>query len=171
MSLREVARRAGVAPAAPYHHFPDKDALLFALAQDGFRGLQQAQGAAVEGEADPGARLNLMIETYLRYSIAHGAHYRTMFPPKIADPSSAWGAVAVAAFQRLSMAVAAVRTDLAPGAVMKVSTAVWALCHGIVTLRLDGLLVGAGPFATDAELIAHAASAAEAIVLRASAVP
>ena len=105
-----------------------------------------------------------MVETYLRFAMTHGAHYRTMFPPKVADPSSPWSAVASAAFQRLAVAVAAVRSDLDPGAVMKVSTALWALCHGVVTSRLDGLLVGAGPFATDTELVTHTTAAAQAIV-------
>ena len=166
VSLRAVARRAGVAPAAPYHHFPDKEALVFALAEDGFRGLEQAQSEAVEGEADPKARLRAMLETYMRYALAHGDHYRMMFPPQIGDLSSPWNAVATAAFQRLSMSVAAVRISLTPVFVMKLATAVWALCHGVVLLRLDGLLVGAGPFATDAELIMHTTSSAEAIIER-----
>src|ERR1700754_291426 len=51
LTLREVARRAGVTHSAPYHHFPTKDALLAALAEDGFRVLytEQLQAAAKAG--------------------------------------------------------------------------------------------------------------------------
>ena len=57
VTLRAVARRAGVSAAAPYHHFREKDALLAAVARDGFealaRGRQEQRGLVAEGEAHP----------------------------------------------------------------------------------------------------------------------
>src|SRR6185437_16137973 len=49
LSLRAVARRAGVSQAAPYHHFPDKDALLAALGAEGFDALDRAMRERMEG--------------------------------------------------------------------------------------------------------------------------
>src|SRR5271155_5863697 len=58
LSLRAVAREAGVSPAAPYHHFKDKDELLSAIAHEGFSRLKQALTKAASGEPDPGRRLS-----------------------------------------------------------------------------------------------------------------
>ena len=52
LSLRAVAREAGVSPAAPYHHFKDKSDLLGALAEEGFHSLGDALKAGAQGAAD-----------------------------------------------------------------------------------------------------------------------
>ena len=49
LTLRELARAAGVSHAAPYHHFPSRTALLDALAEEGFAGLDRAMGEALAG--------------------------------------------------------------------------------------------------------------------------
>ena len=51
LTLRELARAAGVSHAAPYHHFPSRTALLDALAEEGFAGLDRAMGEAKAGPA------------------------------------------------------------------------------------------------------------------------
>src|SRR5436853_7154633 len=58
LSLRAVAREAGVSPAAPYHHFKDKTELLEAVAHEGWEALGQAIAAARQGGASPEAALN-----------------------------------------------------------------------------------------------------------------
>jgi AcrR family transcriptional regulator len=153
-----------VAPGAPYHHFPDKNALLLALAQGGFEALGVALSEATMGEEDPVIRLRQMIETYLYFSVAHGPHYRLMFPKEAGEPGSSWHGIAMASFQRLAMAVAAVRTDLPPERVMMTATTVWALCHGVVILRLDGLLPDREPFPCLKDLVARTNEAAIAVV-------
>src|SRR5258706_7191492 len=57
LSLRAVARRAGVSQAAPYHHFPDRDALLAALGAEGFDALDRAMRERMAGLRDPAQRL------------------------------------------------------------------------------------------------------------------
>jgi hypothetical protein len=90
--------------------FPGKDALLFALAQDGFRGLQQIKVRNRRGERPIWERLNLMIgKVHLRYSIAR-APITIMFPAQdCPDPSRR--SLGPRHFQQLSMAFTAVRTD------------------------------------------------------------
>src|SRR4051794_27635084 len=85
VTLREVARRAGVTHAAPYRHFADKAALLAAVAEEGFRALHDAVArAGAEAPDDPLARLAASGQAYLRFAMSHPAHYRVMFGPDVA---------------------------------------------------------------------------------------
>jgi AcrR family transcriptional regulator len=77
LSLRAVAREAGVSPAAPYHHFKDKNDLLNALAEEGFHGLGDALKA--EFEQDPGHHLSTMGLAYVKFARANPALYRVMY--------------------------------------------------------------------------------------------
>jgi AcrR family transcriptional regulator len=74
LSLRAVAREAGVSPAAPYHHFKDKDELLGAVSQEGFRRLKEAMDVAA-GARGPGA----MGVAYVRFARLNPALYRVMY--------------------------------------------------------------------------------------------
>ncbi|MBV9511645.1 MAG: TetR/AcrR family transcriptional regulator [Caulobacteraceae bacterium] len=71
MTLRAVAREAGVSPAAPYHHFKDKGDLLHDVAKEGFRQLYQAMAAA----SDPQSRSI----AYVEFAHEHPALYRVMY--------------------------------------------------------------------------------------------
>jgi AcrR family transcriptional regulator len=77
LSLRAVAREAGVSPAAPYHHFKDKSDLLNALAEEGFHALGEA--LKVEFEADPDHNLSTMGLAYVKFARANPALYRVMY--------------------------------------------------------------------------------------------
>jgi len=77
LSLRGVAREAGVSPAAPYHHFKDKSDLLLALAEEGFRGLGEAMKAAVKADAEQ--NLATMGLAYVKYARTNPALYRVMY--------------------------------------------------------------------------------------------
>jgi AcrR family transcriptional regulator len=79
LSLRAVAREAGVSPAAPYHHFRDKSELLDALAFEGWDQLAEQMRAAL-AEAAPGRdRLVTLGVAYVRFSRMNPAIYRVMF--------------------------------------------------------------------------------------------
>lgn len=79
LSLRAVAREAGVSPAAPYHHFRDKNELLDALAMEGWDQLGDQMRAAL-AEADPAReRLVTLGVAYVRFSRMNPAIYRVMF--------------------------------------------------------------------------------------------
>ena len=77
LSLRAVAREAGVSPAAPYHHFKDKSDLLLAIAEAGFEALGEALKAAIGGS--PEGKLNLIGPAYVRFARANPALYRVMY--------------------------------------------------------------------------------------------
>ncbi|MFI6575338.1 TetR/AcrR family transcriptional regulator [Nocardiopsis sp. NPDC050513] len=73
LSLRELAREAGVSHAAPSRHFKDKQALLDALALSGFARLTERLERAVEAEDDIRACLLGLARTYVAFAIEHAA--------------------------------------------------------------------------------------------------
>src|SRR4051794_38861862 len=83
LSLRELARRVGVSHAAPRRHFADKQALLDALAEDGFERLGGELSASLAG-AGPGleGRLRAFGETYVRFATEHAALLELMYAGK-----------------------------------------------------------------------------------------
>jgi AcrR family transcriptional regulator len=79
LSLRAVAREAGVSPAAPYHHFKDKDELLGAIAHEGFARLKTALVAAAEAGHDPRSKMTDLGVAYVKFAQSHPALYRVMY--------------------------------------------------------------------------------------------
>lgn len=165
LSLRAVARRAGVSPAAPYHHFPDKGALLAEVAREGFAALAAEQAAALGGRGandasgDTGARLEAMAEAYVRFALAHRAHYRTMFdasPSAVGGPGAAsLQETARATFQTLVDAIRAVNPRLDAAEARGRALLAWAQAHGAVAIagwaegldpaaRADAIAAGVG---------------------------
>lgn len=137
LSLRACARRVGVSHAAPYRHFADKDALLGALAGQGFTWLVEAGRGAMEGLTDPRDRVEAYGVAYVRFAVDHPHHHRLMFaaerPSSIAERDAAAGD---AAFELLRVNAAEV---VGPGAdAMVAALAFWSLAHGLSMLVLDG---------------------------------
>ena len=80
LSLRQVARQAGVSHNAPYRHFEDKEALLAAVAQQGFQSLRSALEAAKQAAPPPPPqRLAVIGVAYVEFALANPAYYRVMF--------------------------------------------------------------------------------------------
>jgi AcrR family transcriptional regulator len=130
LSLREVARRAGVSHSAPYRHFQDREALLAALAADGFERLGQAQRKAAAAGA-----LRALGEAYLQFALAHPQRFRLMFDGRVPiEKHPELRDVAMRTFDGLAGALAA-RVPGAPGA-GDASLAAWALVHGFAQLLL-----------------------------------
>jgi AcrR family transcriptional regulator len=86
LTLRAVARRAGVTHQAPYRHFADRGALLAAVAEEGFRQLwAAAMEPVMAAGTDPEARLRALALSYVRFALAHPMSYRVMFCREVAD--------------------------------------------------------------------------------------
>ncbi|MET9865788.1 TetR/AcrR family transcriptional regulator, partial [Streptomyces sp. NPDC006386] len=75
LSLRDLARRAGVSHAAPAHHFKDRAGLLTAIAAEGFGLLATALREAADLK-EAGVR-------YVRFAREHPAHFQVMFAPEL----------------------------------------------------------------------------------------
>lgn len=79
LSLRAVAREAGVSPAAPYHHFKDKGELLAAVAAEGWNELSAAIAAARAREPDPALAITEIGVAYVVFARRNPALYRIMY--------------------------------------------------------------------------------------------
>lgn len=79
LSLRAVAREAGVSPAAPYHHFKDKGELLDAVAHEGWTALDAALSEARAKAADSKERMTSLGVAYVRFARDNPALYRVMY--------------------------------------------------------------------------------------------
>lgn len=84
LSLRSVAKRAGVSHAAPYAHFADKDALIAAIAAEGYRKLYAQLAAAPPDSGDPLARLRDTAFAYLQFALDEPDHFRITFSGVVA---------------------------------------------------------------------------------------
>ncbi|MCW4116856.1 TetR/AcrR family transcriptional regulator [Aurantimonas sp. MSK8Z-1] len=134
LSLRAVARRAGVSAMAPYRHFPDKASLLDAVAARGFALLRKSLLAA-DAAPVPAEALVAQGLAYVAFARAHPSLFRLMFAGDARPPGKTAGADP-GAFEILANRVA----SLAPAGVAAATLACWSLVHGLATLSLDGRL-------------------------------
>lgn len=147
LSLREVARKAGVSHNAPYHHFKDRGSLLAALVEEGFAALADEMVAARAAAPDARARLEACGLAYIRFALASPARFKLMFRPELTGPD-AEGAVAessAAALDTLTTAILEAQAGgLAPAGDPKpLVLTCWAAVHGLASLLLDGPLARA----------------------------
>ncbi|MFI8005628.1 TetR/AcrR family transcriptional regulator [Streptomyces sp. NPDC086010] len=135
LSLRDLARRAGVSHAAPAHHFKDRTGLLTAVA---------AEGYALFADALAGAQdLRERGVAYVRFAAEHPAHFQVMFRPELhrADDPALLAAKARAT-DELRAGVGEL-PDAARGEDARLAgIAAWSLAHGFATLLLTGNLDG-----------------------------
>src|SRR5687768_5588941 len=98
-ALREVARRAGVSPAAPAHHFGSAAGLLTAVATLAFDGLTQAlQDGNARGGSDPRARLREQGVGYVRFAVRYPCRFRLMFGDTLLQADEALRGSGIRAF-------------------------------------------------------------------------
>ncbi|MFD4510855.1 TetR/AcrR family transcriptional regulator [Streptomyces sp. NPDC058457] len=141
LSLRAVARRAGVSPTAPYRHYADRDALVSAVAAEGYRELAGSLAAAHPAPSTPDDLVDVAV-AYVRFALDHPALFRAMF----AEPCDPGSAERVEAAAVLSAYVDTLVLKAFPGGNRDgLPTAVWALVHGLAFLHLDGKLDASSP--------------------------
>ncbi|MET8968056.1 TetR/AcrR family transcriptional regulator [Streptomyces hydrogenans] len=142
LSLRAVARRAGVSATAPYRHYADREALVSAVAAEGYRELAEHLSAAHPAPSTPDD-LAAVAVAYVRFALEHPALFRAMF----AEPCDPTSEERVAATEAISAYVRGIVRDAFPGAedTDALATTVWALVHGLAFLHLDGKLDASTP--------------------------
>ncbi len=143
LSMREVARRAGVSHQAPYHYFSDREAILAELAGRGFDQLYDYMISALGQARDKAGRVQMMGEAYIRFALNHPEVFRLMFRCEMVDMSRypeakakadrTFGAL-VEAMGGSGTAADKASPDLAP------MIAAWSTAHGLATLLLEGKL-------------------------------
>lgn len=137
LSLREIARQAGVTTGAPYHHFAARADLLVAVALEGWALLQAELESADRSAAPPVERLRRRLRAYVAFGASHLAHYRVMFEDELreAQDAATYEAVARAGFEALVDAVSAVRPRLRRPRARTLALAVWSAAHGAILLH------------------------------------
>ncbi len=145
LSLREVARQAGVSHTAPYRHFADKAALLEAVAEEGFIEFgRYLNNAVAQTPAEPIESLKAIGEAYVRYALEHPTHFRLMFSylPNCPDAGSSLPTTAQGTFQILVDVIVSAQAAgvIKAGDPNELAIGRWALVHGLSMLLLDGML-------------------------------
>jgi AcrR family transcriptional regulator len=137
LSLRAVARRAGVSANAPYRHFADKNALLAALATKGFQMLAQSM-SEFDSTAPAGEEFVALGQSYVRFALAHPSLFRLMY----GHPCTRYSAEAQAAADDSNAVLMARVARLVPESQqMMFAVGSWSLVHGLASLILDGKLI------------------------------
>jgi AcrR family transcriptional regulator len=144
LSLRSIARRAGVSATAPYHHFAGKKGhLLAAVAAQGFRKLATALRRAPLRDMPPDERLPAMCRGYVRFARTHPKLFRLMFGSELAEKET-YAELTDAAAAGYAALVGRVEEVLGDAGTLPavdandVAVAVWALGHGIASLMVEG---------------------------------
>jgi AcrR family transcriptional regulator len=146
LSLRELAREAGVSHAAPRRHFPDKQALLDALALDGFERLGDQIQAAVDSAGKPfKKRLTAFARTYVGFATQHAALLELMFAGKHRAGADALREASEATFA-IPLALIAEgqeKGEVAAGDTQRVAMVAFATLQGLASLVNGGIIEGA----------------------------
>ena len=137
LSLREIARTAGVSHQAPYHHFGDREGIFAAICEEGFSLLADSLGNSATQTREA------MFHAYVTFALTHPGHFRVMFRNDICNLDHYPTALAQAerAFGALTDFVASALGESASlDHIRMTATYMWSVAHGLATLLLDGPL-------------------------------
>ena len=139
LSMREVARKSGVSHQAPYYYFGDREAILAAIAGEGFSKLGRAVDRA---RSDPAKALEAIGRAYVGFALRHPAYFQAMFRAD-AVPLDRYPDVRKLedeAFGKLVEEIGKAFPDQLSAARLTISIACWAMVHGLATLIREGTL-------------------------------
>lgn len=147
ITLREAARRAGVTHAAPYRHFADKEALLAAVAEEGFLRLRAEIEQALQ-QAGAHERVETVGVAYVRFARHNPSQFRVMFGSEVGD-KRLYPALTHADQAVFDLLCAAIRSsqqtgDMPMGDPARMGMVAWSMLHGVAALVVDGQMERAG---------------------------
>ncbi|MGQ1840127.1 TetR/AcrR family transcriptional regulator [Kocuria turfanensis] len=154
LSLRDLARRAGVSHAAPAYHFGNKAGLLTTLAAEGFRMLAEHLTEVLERT---GSFLEVGV-AYVHFAVEHRAHTQVMFRPDLYEASRADVVEArAAATEALTRGIGTLPPEVVGPDPKVAALAAWSLVHGFADLWLGGALTEAesGDLTASAQAVAR----------------
>jgi AcrR family transcriptional regulator len=143
LSMREVARKSGVSHQAPYYYFGDREAILAAIAGEGFSKLGRSFLRSVDqAGSKPAKALEAIGRAYVDFALRHPAYFQAMFRAD-AVPLDRYPDVrklSDEAFGKLVETIGKVFADQPSAVRLTISIACWAIVHGLATLILEGTL-------------------------------
>ena len=162
VSVREAARRAGVSPGAPFRHFPSRDALMQAVAEEAQRRFRAEIEAALATAArsDPLARFRCLGLAYLRWAMRNPTHFEVISSRRLFDHD---GAAAISSdnaelieLTERTLAEAYAAGQLRPADLKQIQIAGRALVYGFARMNIDGHFPRWGVVGPEAERTAEA---------------
>ena len=141
ITLKALAVRLGVSQPAPYRHFVSREALLQAVATDGFHRFRIAMQAA-EAQAGGGESFTATSLAYVRFAQQNRGVYRLLFASRLLHGGDAAGPLAEAAAAAFHYLLDSVSTHAPPERARAIAVWIWSTLHGIVMLDAEGLLSG-----------------------------
>ncbi|MFZ4404026.1 MAG: TetR/AcrR family transcriptional regulator [Pseudobdellovibrionaceae bacterium] len=156
ISLRELAREAGVSQAAPYRHFKDKDTLLAAISQEGFELKFQYMKQAMDTYKDQPLEMFFQCGlSYFRMGLLHPQHFKLMFSANVKPgpeyPDLAQSAAKSFMLLRDMVKICQQAGVLGPGDPYHKAMHCWCVVNGFAALYADGRLAWLGVDPTNAE--------------------
>jgi AcrR family transcriptional regulator len=142
LSLRQVAKRVGIAATSIYLHFPDIAELKEAVALRGFVELERARHAASRDITDPAEALLARICAFAQFALAYPGRYRLMFGPYL-PTALAYGAAQSPSRRALEELAQSIQRCQEAGVArlgadpLRLAILLWASVHGFLLLRLD----------------------------------
>lgn len=142
LSLREVARQVGVSHNAPYRHFADKDALLSAVAEQGFQKLRLVTDQASNQRVSADQQLKAIGSAYVQFALNNPVYYRVMFSLYQGRQDEGLSTAMTQAFAVLLNCIRQGQQTgvFRPGDPVSIAQVAWASVHGIAMLIIDGQL-------------------------------
>lgn len=142
LTLRAVGSELGVSRTALYRHFADKQALVAAVAAEGFRTLRLALADTWNRQGHTLAGLEAMGLAYVEFARAHQSHYRVMFGRFVESNDATLLEEAACAFQTLADALADLQTQglARRDDLLLQARFVWSVVHGVAMLIINGQL-------------------------------
>jgi len=149
LSMRKLADHVGVSRTAPYHHYKDKNELLCAIAEEGFRLQRERVGQFNPDSSTDNAaeQFELLMQHYIEFAIEHPAHYELMYGGNIWKHKRATPSLEKAAketFKQWLIRIEALQTaDLLTRqeSALRVAQVTWATMHGLCRLANDGIYI------------------------------
>ncbi len=139
LSLRKMAQRAGVSHNAPYMHFADKEAVLVAIAEEGFRLLAvDVESAIAQAGSSTREQLIVASQAYVRFALGRPDHVQVMFRPVDQVKYSSLVEISQSSLNRLFELVKSgqERGELNSGDTQAMTKAIWAMAHGISAIAI-----------------------------------
>jgi AcrR family transcriptional regulator len=138
LSLRKMAQRAGVSHNAPYMHFADREAVLVAIAEEGFRLLSVEVESTISQVSTTRLQLIAASNAYVNFAIDHPNHMQLMFCPYDEERYPSLLESSRASLHRLFklVEIGQENRELISGNTQEMTKAIWAMVHGVATLSI-----------------------------------
>ena len=146
LSLRKLATRVGVSRTAPYHHFKDKNDLLCAIAEHGYKSrIEKAKELLNDDVLSVREKFHLFVHDYVRFAYENQELYELMFGRAIWKQNNSTQALRDVAYPCFQYQLEMTKSWQENGLIksdentLRLAQVIWGTVHGIAKLLIDGI--------------------------------